>query len=267
LQARAIPGIEHVEGGVYARTAKLGGRPAAIEVRRARADALEVKLCGVPARELFPAVERVSRLFDVDADTLAIASALGATPELAPLIRARPGLRVPGAWDAFEIAVRAVLGQQISVARASALAGRLVEAFGEPLAESRGKLTHLFPAPNALAEAEIERVGLPRARAEAVRSVARAASRGDLDANAAGGLEAALTRLEALPGVGPWTANYVAMRALNEPDAFPASDLGLRKALGAGGTLASERDVLRASEAWRPFRAYAAMHLWASLAG
>jgi AraC family transcriptional regulator of adaptative response / DNA-3-methyladenine glycosylase II len=158
--------------------------------------------------------------------------------------------------------VRALLGQQVSVAAARTLAGRLVAACGTPLPAPRGALTHLFPAPAAIADAPLERLGLTRARAASLRAMARAVADGSLDLGALGDLEQARARLTALPGVGEWTAQYVAMRALREPDAFPAGDLGLRRALARGQRLPAERDVLARAECWRPWRAYATIALW-----
>jgi AraC family transcriptional regulator of adaptative response / DNA-3-methyladenine glycosylase II len=215
--------------------------------------------------ELFSLAARVRRLFDLDADPGAIAAHLGRDPRLRPHLR--PGLRVPGAWDGFELAVRAVLGQQVSVAGATTLAGRLVARFGEPLADGEGTLTHLFPSPCALAAGDVSAIGLPRARAEAIRALAAAVSGGALELGGARELPATLATLGALPGFGPWTAAYVAMRAARDPDAFPAGDLGLRKALADGGELPSARAVSAAAERWRPWRAYAAMALWTSKGG
>src|SRR5213078_2986929 len=179
----------------------------------------------------------------------------------APLVARRPGLRVPGAWDAFELAVRAVLGQQVTVRGATTLTGRLVRTFGTPLDPPEDGLTHLFPRPAVLAP-----LGLPRARAATIRALAGGVARGELVLDASRGLEDAVARLAAVPGIGAWTAHYIAMRALGEPDAFPAADLGLRRALGNGaGPLAPARVAERA-EAWRPWRAFAAMLLWTALA-
>jgi AraC family transcriptional regulator of adaptative response / DNA-3-methyladenine glycosylase II len=182
------------------------------------------------------------------------------------MVRARPGLRVPGAWDGFEVAVRAVLGQQVSVAGATTLAGRLARRFGERVSPEsvppahRGALTHLFPTPDALAEAPVEAIGIPRARALAIRALAASVASGKLVLGGYAGLDEAVADLTALPGIGPWTAHYVAMRALREPDALPASDLVLRLALGGRSLTAAE--VEARAERWRPWRAYAAMHLW-----
>lgn len=257
LARRAIPGVERVHAGSYARTVEAAGRPARIEVRRGPDDAHVLLFAwGVAGADLFSMVTRVRRLFDLDADPLRIDAHLARDRRLAPSVRARPGLRVPGAWDAFEIAVRAILGQQVSVAGATTLAGRLVARFGRPVPGGKDGLTHLFPTPHALADADVASIGLPRARAAAIVALARATADGKRP------LEPVDGRID-VAGVGPWTAAYVAMRGGRDPDAFPAGDLVLRRALaGAGQAPPPERHVLLLSEPWRPWRAYAAMHLW-----
>jgi len=178
-------------------------------------------------------------------------------------LRGTRGIRVPGAWDPFELAVRAILGQQVSVAGARTLAGRLVEAFGRPLpGAAGGPLTRLFPRASDLADAHLDGIGLTRARAATIRGLAQGVASGALDWDATGDLEDFVAKLTALPGIGPWTAHYVAMRALNEPDAFPAGDLGVRRALARAGRLPDESAVLARAEAWRPWRAYATFLLW-----
>jgi len=268
LAPRATPGVEAVADGVYRRTIAIGDGAGTIEVRAAAGEPhllMRVRLAR-PER-LLQVVARARRLFDLDADPVPIADHLAASPELTPLVARRPGLRVPGAWDAFELAVRAVLGQQVTVRGATTLAGRLVRAAGTPLDRAEDGLTHLFPRPEALAHADLASVGVPRARAATIRALAGAVASGEVVLDASRGLEDAVARLAAVPGIGAWTAHYVAMRALGEPDAFPAADLGLRRALGNGaGRLAPARVAERA-EAWRPWRAYAVMHLWAGLAG
>lgn len=261
LRGREIPGVESIDASSYRRAFRVGETTGTLEVTHAaEARALTLRVLAPPSRDLVLLVERVRRLFDLGADPLRIATSLSRDPRLAPLVAARPGLRVPGAWDGFETAVRAILGQQVSVAAATTLAGRLAREFGSPLGGAAAfGLTHLFPDPAALATAEIaSRLPLQRSRADAIRSLARAIRDGELALDAARGLEDAVARLRALPGIGEWTAQVVALRVFGEPDAFPAGDLGIRKALG----IDSERDVLRAAEAWRPWRAYAALHLW-----
>lgn len=258
LGARAIPGVEEVAADAYRRSTADGG---VVEVRPGERQ-LRVSLRAPSAAGLRDAVERARRLFDLGADPAAIGELLARDRALAPAVRACPGLRVPGGWDGLELAVRAILGQQISVARATLLAGKLVARWGRPLPAPSGALTHSFPAAATLAEAGGDAiaaaVGMPRARGAAIAAVARAVADGALALDGALPLEALVERLIALPGVGPWTAQYLAMR-LGEPDAFPAGDLWLRRALDL-----SERALVARAEAWRPFRAYAAMHLWTS---
>jgi AraC family transcriptional regulator of adaptative response / DNA-3-methyladenine glycosylase II len=246
FQPRAIPGVEYVDGGCYRRTIAFDGQAGYFEARRGR-EALEVAIYFPDPRALVQIVERIRRIFDLGADPGEVVARLGSDPLLAASVAAHPGRRVPGAWDAFELAVRAILGQQVSVKAATTLAGRLAHEYGAPLAGPTG-LTHCFPRPETLAVAKV--AGLPGARAHAIRSLARAG----LDFRAAD----ALDRFRELPGIGEWTAQYVAMRALGEPDAFPSSDLGLLKASG----LRTAKELERRAEAWRPWRAYAAIHLW-----
>ena len=210
-----------------------------------------------PVARLAAIAERCRAVLDLGADPARIAQTLAADSTLAPLVAARPGIRVPGAWDGFELVVRAVLGQQVSVRGATTLAGRLAVRFGEPLPAPRGSITHLFPEPDSLAGAAIEAIGIPSARAETIRLLARAVAAGQLRLEPSSPFEETRARLRAIPGIGDWTVEYVAMRALRDPDAFPAGDLGLRRALGIG-----PRDVLARGDAWRPWRAYAALHLW-----
>ena len=204
-------------------------------------------------------VERVRRLFDLGADPAVIGEHLGADPLLRGPLARHPGIRTPGAWDGFELAVRAILGQQISVRAATTLAGRLASMFGGAETAS-GEGGRLFPTPARLADAAIERAGVMPARAEAIRSLARRVSDGSITFGPCVDGRAAIAALSALPGIGEWTAQYIAMRALGEPDAFPRGDLVLRRL--AGGLTARELD--RRSDAWRPWRAYAVMLLWQS---
>jgi len=197
-------------------------------------------------------------MFDCGADPEAIAAHLGTDPLLAGTVARRPGLRLPCAWDPFELAVRAVIGQQISVAGARTICGRVVARCGE-VAEGRlTRLTRLFPTPAQLADADLDGLGLTGRRISTLQNLARAVADGDVDLSAPRGPDTFAAELTALPGIGPWTAQYIAMRALGEPDAFPATDLGLRKA-------APDVDLNTRAEAWRPWRAYAALHLWSSL--
>jgi AraC family transcriptional regulator of adaptative response / DNA-3-methyladenine glycosylase II len=261
LTQRAIPGVERVEGGVYRRAVRLGTSIARVEVERAEGNALRLTLGSVESEGLLAIVERARRVFDLDADPDAIATHLSTDPRLAPIVAARPGLRLPGAWDPFETAIRGILGQQVSVAAATTLSGRLAERFGEPIDLGPG-LTRLFPRPEVLADVDVGEIGVTRARARTIQVFSQAVASGELALDASLGLDDAVARLCALPGIGPWTASYIAMRALGEPDAFPAADLGLRQATGLG-----PRELEAVAEAWRPWRGYAAIHLWNSLSG
>ena len=270
LADHASPGVETVTPGRYARTLVAGGRRGTLAVAPAEgADALRVQI-RLPGAEAAHAgiLARVAALFDLAADPSAVAAGLSDDPAVAALVRARPGLRLPGAFDGFELAVRAILGQQVSVAAATRLAGRLVAAFGTPLgAQERGAepgLTHAFPEPGQLVAAEVSLVlNMPRARGRAIQALA-AAQLATPDLFAPGqSLDAAVARLTALPGIGAWTAHYVAMRALGQADAMPAGDLGLMRALDSGQGRPSRAELLARAEAWRPWRAYAAVHLWA----
>jgi AraC family transcriptional regulator of adaptative response / DNA-3-methyladenine glycosylase II len=264
LTLRATPGVEVVDERGYRRTLRMGASAGTLAVRPDPGSGCARLTLRLPVLDgLQTVVARVRRLFDLDADPDRIGRQLGRSPALAKLVRERPGLRVPGAWDGFELAVRAVLGQQVSVRGATTLASRLVERFGTALpAPAEPGLTHLFPEAAALAEADVAAVGLPGARAAAIRALARAVADGRLALDGGLSLEEGVARLCEIPGIGAWTAHYVAMRACGETDAFPAGDLVLRRAFGNGRGAAPERALLAASEAWRPFRAYAALHLW-----
>jgi AraC family transcriptional regulator of adaptative response / DNA-3-methyladenine glycosylase II len=262
LGARAIAGVETVAGGVYRRTARIvvdtvehrGWLEIALSKKT---PALRVSVSASLARVLPPVLSRAKALMDLACHPAEVAQALGS------LARAHPGLRVPGAFDGFEVAVRAILGQLISVAAARTLAGRFAAAFGDPVATPFDGLTTVFPAAGRIADASparIAKLGMPAARARSVVALARAVADGALALVPNADIEATLERLRALPGVGEWTAQYIAMRALAWPDAFPHTDLGVMRALGES----NPKRVLAAGEAWRPWRAYAVMHLWHS---
>jgi len=261
LGARAIAGVEAVEGGVYRRTARLlvDGTPAAgwIEVAPApRKTALRVHVSASLAKALPAVLARVKALFDLACNPVEVAQALGG------LAGAHAGLRVPGAFDGFEVAVRAIVGQQVSVAAARTICGRIAEAFGDPV-ETPFALGRTFPDASRVAavpHGRIASLGMPGARARTIVGVARAIAGGELDLSPNADLDETLAKLRALPGVGEWTAQYLAMRALAWPDAFPHTDLGVLRALGEK----DPRRVLQRAEAWRPWRAYAVMHLWQS---
>ncbi|HEY1432848.1 MAG TPA: AlkA N-terminal domain-containing protein, partial [Stellaceae bacterium] len=273
LRARAIPGIEAVSSSQYARTIAIGDERGILVVEPAPGNCLRTTV-RFPNLKCLPAIiARVRRVFDLAADPLAIGAHLSQDPMLAPLVAARPGLRVPGAWDGFELAVRAILGQQITVAAAAKLAGKLVRAYGEiiddPAALDRQHvgwgLTHVFPTPRQLAGTDLAALGMPKARRIALSSLAAAVVADPLIFGPRRSLEEAITQLRSLAGVGEWTAQYIAMRELREPDAFPAADIGLLRALSDGnGVRPSPAELLARAERWRPWRAYAALHLWAS---
>ena len=269
LEARAIPGVEHVAEGVYRRTIEIGGRHGVIAVTPESQETVRV-VVQLPALPALPAiVARVRRLFDLAADPCAIAAHLSEDALLAPLVAARPGLRVPGAWDPFETAVRAILGQQVSVPAAVSLSGRLVTRCGEPLGSGNGRpgvLTHVFPSPARVARADLSRLGVPGARAAAIASLAAALVERPRLLDAGRDLDEAVELLRSLRGIGDWTAQYIAMRALGEPDAFPAGDAGLVRAVSNQvGRQPTPAELVARAEAWRPWRAYAVLHLWTSL--
>ncbi|GLS44733.1 DNA-3-methyladenine glycosylase family protein [Methylobacterium brachythecii] len=267
LAARAIPGVERAETGLYARTVSVEGWHGTVDIRpSSEGESLAAEIRFSNAGSIPAIAARLRHLFDLDIDPLTVGARFDGEPVIGPLVAVRPGLRVPGAWSGFELAVRGILGQQVSVAAATRLAGKLVAAFGTPLAGLDGTgLSHVFPAPEHLVEADISLVlNMPRARGAAIRAVA-ASVIAEPDLFSVGqGLETAALRLKALRGIGDWTAHYIAMRALKEPDAFPSADIGLMRALDTGSGRPTPKQMLARAEAWRPYRAYAAMHLWAS---
>ena len=307
FRLRAIPGVESVADGIYRRTIECADEAAVIEVAAVEGEPwLELRADRVLVGSLVSIVERARRMFDLNADPLQIAATFSRDPLLGERMSRRRGLRVPGVWNGFELAVRAILGQQVTVAAARTLAGRLVARFGVPIDDPRHGLTHVFPRPEALARADLTGLGLTTARAATIRGLATAVASGDLRLEAPLGLDEAIARLCALPGIGEWTAQYIALRALGEPDAFPAADLGLRRAFAEqtarsgsvatrdqrergsyrgrlhshhyrpatngsdtgsrpvtnGKAMPSARELAQLSQAWRPWRSYAAIHLW-----
>jgi AraC family transcriptional regulator of adaptative response / DNA-3-methyladenine glycosylase II len=265
LRRRATPGVEIVEGETYRRTFTSDGVPGTLSVSPiAGQNRVELRVEISSVTNLMLIVERVKRVFDLNADPATIEAALSGDPRLRGLVQARPGLRVPGAWDGFELAVRAILGQQVSVPAATTLAGRLAARFGHPLERPAGSLTHLFPTAETLSRGNLQVIGLTKARAETIRGLASAVARGRLRLDSPLGLDDAVQRLSALSGIGEWTAQYVALRAFGEPDAFPAGDLGLRRALADDAGMPSTPLLSRMAESWRPWRGYAAVHLWTS---
>jgi len=258
LGARALPGVERVTGTTWERATVLRARPALVRVH-AVARGLEVESTSpLDAAARAP----LDRLFDTRTDIRAVHAVLGRDPRLRSAMAAHPGLRVPGAWDPFETAVRAVIGQQISVVAAVTVARRLVEVLGTPYPGLGGGPWRSFPSPEVLATAPLEEVPGLRLRAPVVRALAAAVVSGALRLDGTWPLERVEAALRSIRGIGPWTASIVALRALGDADALPAADLGLRRALGRGGALASAREVERRAERWRPWRAYATLWLW-----
>nr|WP_281381705.1 AlkA N-terminal domain-containing protein [Conexibacter arvalis] len=291
LGLRAVPGVESYEpeAATYRRVLSLP-HGLGIAALTPRAEHVDCTLRLADLRDLGAAVQRCRRLLDLDADPIATDAALAADPLLAPLVRATPGMRVPGAADGAELAVRAVLGQQVSVGGARTIAARLAAEHGAPLAEAltscapaqaaggaaealptwaaaqEASLTHAFPSAAAIAALDPEQLPMPRARGRALVGLCAALAGGEIVLDPGADRDEVRRQLVELPGIGPWTAEYVAMRALGDPDAFPASDLGIRHALAKLDQPHDARAAAALSERWRPWRAYAALHLWAVLA-
>ncbi|PTB21558.1 3-methyladenine DNA glycosylase 2 [Trinickia symbiotica] len=306
LAGRATPGVEAVEDGVYHRAIEWGGASGTLSVRRhPRKARLVVAVEGEASRHVDTLAPHVGTMFDVDAEPAAIAAHLGGDPWLAPLVGAAPGLRVPGAWSAFELVVRAIVGQQVSVKAATTLIGRLVVRAGARIDDHpHAGTAWRFPTPAALAEADLAQIGMPGKRVAALQAVARAVASGEVPierAVAANGVNGGVSgeingglngvnpadgkgdkrrparpsadlatmreALLALPGIGPWTVEYIAMRAWRDPDAWPATDLVLAQSIAARDAACARPAAQRArTDAWRPWRAYAAMHLWNEIA-
>jgi 3-methyladenine DNA glycosylase/8-oxoguanine DNA glycosylase len=278
LAVRAIRGVETVAEGVYARAIAFGDDMGVIRVARGTTPhSLALVIPPQMSTHAHAIAERVRRVFDLKADPAAIDAHLAHDPLLRPLVKRHPGTRVPGAWDPFETAIRAVVGQQVTVKAATTITSRLVERYGERVdagdVEARneergdGKPCKLFPTPDRLANARLPKLGLPGARARTIRNVAAAVANGEVALDGSLDLDDLVERLLAIDGIGPWSAHYIAMRACAEPDAFPSGDLGVKKgALLLNPKLENEKAIREHAEAWRPWRAYAAMLLWKSLA-
>jgi AraC family transcriptional regulator, regulatory protein of adaptative response / DNA-3-methyladenine glycosylase II len=267
LAARAIPRVEVVAKATYRRTVVVDGAAGLIEVDRVGDDHLELRAHVHHHGGFVHVARRVRRIFGLDADVEGARAHLASDPTVGPLVAARPGLRVPGTWDAFEIGVRAIIGQQVTVAGASTIAGRLVERQGGrvPGLTSPG-LTHTFPSSATLAEADLDGIGLTGVRIRAIRGFAAAVAENRVRLDRTVSLGELVESIIRLPGLGPWTAHYIALR-IGEPDALPASDLGLRRALANGeasAVLPSADELAARAESWRPWRAFAAVHLWSS---
>jgi AraC family transcriptional regulator of adaptative response / DNA-3-methyladenine glycosylase II len=265
LSARALTGVESICGQSYARTVVVGKHRGWLRVEPVPGRAvLAVEFSAGLAPVLPPLLARLRNLFDLNVRPDVITSHLSGDDQIGLAVRRCPGLRVPGSFCGFELALRAILGQQVSVRAATTVAGRVVAAFGKPIDVPSPGLTHLSPAPDRIAGAkrgDLTRLGITAARAECIQALARAVVNGRLTLEPGPNPETAVQRLMELPGIGEWTANYIAMRALRWPDAFPHADLGLSKGLGK----TSSRQVRAAAEVWRPWRAYAAMHIWHTL--
>ena len=269
LRARAIGGIEWIDGDIYRRSVAFESRPGSIAVAHlAREYCLQVQIRLPDDRGIAALVSGIESMFDLDADMGAIGAHLARDPLLRPMIAARPGLRRPGGWSTFEVAMRAVLGQQVSVEAGRRLLGQLVRLCGQSIpAGSVGdpRLKHIFPEPAPVAQADLASLGMPDARRRALKVLAKAALADPLLFKPLATIEATVVRLCALPGIGPWTAHYIALRGLRLGDAFPASDVGLlRGAAGPDGIRPSPADLEKLAETWRPWRSYAAQHLWAA---
>ena len=271
LAGRATPGVEVVSEGRYLRTVEVNGARGVMAVSEDKGQ-LRLELHGIGTQALFGVVQRARAMFDLDAPPDSIGKVLQRDSLLHTLWRANPGVRVPGAWDGFELTVRAILGQQVSVKAATTMAGRVVARYGETLDTDVGEIADapgwLFPRPERLVRARLESIGVIRSRAQTIRDVARAAVAGDLVFDASQPLEEFRKALLSVKGIGDWTAEYVMMRALKQPDAFPASDLGLLRAFDDEcGRRMRPAELVARSEAWRPWRAYAAMLIWSSDSG
>jgi len=261
--ARAIAGVEHVSGDTYRRTVLIDGDPGVLELSPGGPDHLVLRAHLPHWKGLIHVVQRARRIFNLDADVEAATSHLEEDPVIGPLLSRCPGIRSPGTWDPFETGVRAIIGQQVSIAGAGTIAARIVERHGAPVPGLRGLgLTHLFPSASTLAAADLKDVGLTASRARAISLFARAVVDGAIRLDRGDRLDQLVASIGAIPGLGSWTAHYVAVR-LGEPDAFPASDLGLRRSLSrAVGRPLATQEVRKVSDRWRPWRAHAAANLW-----
>lgn len=271
MRGRAIPGVEVVTDSDYSRTIRVGDNVGVVNVRHERkARHLVLTVRGIETQSLFAVVQQVREVFDLDAPMRDIRAVLGKDPVLKRYLKHYPGVRVPGAWNGFELAIRAILGQQISVKAATTLSGRIVERYGMPLKKRTPELaddglTHLFPEPAVLTNARLNNLGIVGARIETIRRIARAVVDEKLDFDAAVDPDTFCKTLTSIRGIGDWTAQYVAMRALKAPDAFPSSDLGLLRAFDDEfGERIKPAALTALSEEWRPWRAYAALLLWSS---
>ncbi len=267
LGLRAIAGVEEVRDGAYRRSLRLPHGTGAVELSPADGY-MHARYWLADLRDLGAAMQRSRTLLDLDSDPQSVVEVLGSEPLLGALVRKAPGRRVPGTVDGHELAVRAVLGQQVSLRGAATLAARLVVAYGEELERPLGTVTHVFPSADALADMDLAALAMPKTRRRALHALVSALASEELVIDAGADRIEARRGLLALPGIGPWTTEYIAMRALGDPDAFLPSDLGVRHALEQLGRRSPAEKPLNAeqlAEHWRPYRAYAVQHLWASL--
>ena len=263
LVATAVPGVEEWRDGAYRRTLRLPHGHGVVALRP-QPEYIGCQLALTDLRDLSTAISRCRRLLDLDADPVAVDDLLSGDPLLAPLVAKNPGRRVPRTVDAAEFAVRAVLGQQVSTKAARTLAARLVAAHGEPISDPAGGLTHLFPGATALASLDPDTLAFPRARRKALTTLVDALAGGDLDLDGGCDWRQARTQLARLPGLGEWTVETIAMRALGDPDAFAPTDHGIRLAARHLGLPATPSALVKRASAWRPWRAYAVQYLWAT---
>jgi AraC family transcriptional regulator of adaptative response / DNA-3-methyladenine glycosylase II len=262
LRKRAIPSVERVDEKGYERDFALRGKVGRLRVEQGAGDALKLAIDYPEIARHAEIAAHVRRIFDTDADIATINRSLAKNRHLKKCIRNNPGQRLPGGWDVFEFAIRAVLGQQISVAAARTLAQRLVERFGQSVIDVDGKPINLFPEPATIADVDLTVIGLTRARAATLNTIARAVHDGVVSVDREQPLDEFVASWTQLPGIGDWTAHYIAMRALSHPDAFPAADLVLRRAVARDGEPVPLRELYAIAEAWQPWRAYAVLHLW-----
>lgn len=265
LKTRALPGIECVDEHSYQRVFGAVDSPGWLRISAWSSEqpALRLELVNVQPKEMLGVVTRIRRMFDLDADPLAISHTLRVSPMLAPLIERYPGLRLPGGWDGFEVAVRAVLGQQVSVAAARTLASRIVQRYGTPIdAPGPSQLNRLFPSPESMVGADLGQMGVTKARVSTIQGVARALIEGRVDFRIEQPLDRFIHSWVQLPGIGEWTAHYIAMRVLKHPDAFPAADLILRRQASPSATPLTTQTLQTMADSWRPWRAYSVMYLW-----
>jgi AraC family transcriptional regulator of adaptative response / DNA-3-methyladenine glycosylase II len=267
FRVRAIPGVEHVGADTYARTIEVDGAVGALELQRGEVGHLHLRVHLPDLPGLIHVVQRARQIFALDRDPTDANRALGRDPVLGRSVAAHPGLRVPGTWDPYETGVRAIVGQQVSVAGAGTVTRRVVARAGRraPGFEHLG-LTHVFPDPATLATADLDDIGMPTARAAAIKAFAAAVDKGDVALDGRCPVDELLPSLVAVAGIGPWTAACVALR-MGEPDVMPVADLGLRRAVNPGGTPLTTPELTRRAESWRPHRAAAAVRLWTTETG